>query len=86
MRSQTRILAILALTAAASVCAHAQGISVSEGAAAGGAVYTLEQCRSLALANNKQLMIARQSVDKAHYQNKACVSYRPKSEPPPSPQ
>lgn len=77
MRSQTRILAILALTAA-TMSARAQGISVAEGAAAGSAVYTLEQCRSLALANNKQLMIARQSMDKAHYQNKeAFAAYLP---------
>ena len=48
MRSQTRILTILALTAA-TMSARAQGISVTEGAAAGSAVYTLEQCRSLAL-------------------------------------
>lgn len=78
MRSQTRILAILALTAATTLSARAQGISVAEGAAAGSAVYTLEQCRSLALANNKQLMIARQSMDKAHYQNKeAFAAYLP---------
>lgn len=78
MRSQTRILAILALTAATTLSARAQGISVTEGAAAGSAVYTLEQCRSLALANNKQLMIARQSMDKAHYQNKeAFAAYLP---------
>lgn len=78
MRSQTRILAILALTAATTMSARAQGISVAEGAAAGSAVYTLEQCRSLALANNKQLMIARQSMDKAHYQNKeAFAAYLP---------
>lgn len=77
MRSQTRILTILALTAA-TMSARAQGISVTEGAAAGSAVYTLEQCRSLALANNKQLMIARQSMDKAHYQNKeAFAAYLP---------
>lgn len=77
MRSQTRILAILGLTAA-TMSARAQGISVTEGAAAGSAVYTLEQCRSLALANNKQLMIARQSMDKAHYQNKeAFAAYLP---------
>ncbi len=77
MRSQTRILTILALTAV-TMSARAQGISVSEGAAAGSAVYTLEQCRSLALANNKQLMIARQSMDKAHYQNKeAFAAYLP---------
>lgn len=77
MRSQTRILTILALTAA-TMSARAQGISVAEGAAAGSAVYTLEQCRSLALANNKQLMIARQSMDKAHYQNKeAFAAYLP---------
>lgn len=78
MRSQTRILAILALMAATTLSARAQGISVAEGAAAGSAVYTLEQCRSLALANNKQLMIARQSMDKAHYQNKeAFAAYLP---------
>lgn len=77
MRSQTRILTILALTAA-TMSARAQGISVTEGAAAGSAVYTLEQCRSLALANNKQLMIARQSMDKAHYQNEeAFAAYLP---------
>lgn len=77
MRSQTRILTILALTAA-TMSARAQGISVTEGAAAGSAVYTLEQCRSLALANNKQLMIAHQSMDKAHYQNKeAFAAYLP---------
>lgn len=77
MRSQTRILTILALTAA-TMSARSQGISVTEGAAAGSAVYTLEQCRSLALANNKQLMIARQSMDKAHYQNKeAFAAYLP---------
>lgn len=77
MRSQTRILTILALTAA-TMSARAQGISVTEGAAAGSAVYTLEQCRSLALSNNKQLMIARQSMDKAHYQNKeAFAAYLP---------
>lgn len=77
MRSQTRILTILALTAA-TMSARAQGISVTKGAAAGSAVYTLEQCRSLALANNKQLMIARQSMDKAHYQNKeAFAAYLP---------
>lgn len=77
MRSQTRILTILALTAA-TMSARAQGISVTEGAAAGSAVYTLEQCRSLALANNKQLMITRQSMDKAHYQNKeAFAAYLP---------
>lgn len=77
MRSQTRILTILALTAA-TMSARAQGISVTEGAAAGSAVYTLEQCRSLALANNKQLMIARQSMDKAHCQNKeAFAAYLP---------
>lgn len=77
MRSQTRILTILALTAV-TMSARAQGISVTEGAAAGSAVYTLEQCRSLALANNKQLMIVRQSMDKAHYQNKeAFAAYLP---------
>lgn len=77
MRSQTRILTILALTAA-TMSARSQGISVTEGAAAGSAVYTLEQCRSLALANNKKLMIARQSMDKAHYQNKeAFAAYLP---------
>lgn len=77
MRSQTRILTILALTAA-TMSARAQGISVTKGAAAGSAVYTLEQCRSLALANNKQLMIARQSMDKAHYQNEeAFAAYLP---------
>lgn len=79
MRSHIRILTIAATAALVGASAHAQGISVSEGATAeGGSVYTLEQCRSLALANNKQLMIARQSVDKAHYQNKeAFAAYLP---------
>lgn len=79
MMSHIRILTIAATAALVGASANAQGISVSEGATAGGgSVYTLEQCRSLALANNKQLMIARQSVDKAHYQNKeAFAAYLP---------
>lgn len=79
MRSHIRILTIAATAALVGASAQAQGISVTEGTpTSGGSVYTLEQCRSLALANNKQLMIARQSVDKAHYQNKeAFAAYLP---------
>lgn len=78
MRLQTRILAIVTLAAAPAMGASGQGISVAEGGTATGAVYTLEQCRNLALANNKQLMITRQAVDKAHYQNKeAFAAYLP---------
>lgn len=39
---------------------------------------TLQECRSLALQNNKQLMIARAQIDKAHYQNReAFAAYLP---------
>jgi outer membrane protein TolC len=40
--------------------------------------YTLEQCRELALQNNKQLMISRQKITKAGYQRKqAFAAYLP---------
>lgn len=41
-------------------------------------VYTLEQCRALALENNKELMAKRQSLKKAEYQKKeAFAAYLP---------
>lgn len=41
-------------------------------------VLTLQQCRALALENNKQLMMSRQAIDKAHYQNReAFAAYLP---------
>lgn len=44
----------------------------------GAAPMTLQQCRELALQNNKQLMITRQQINKAHYQNKeAFAAYLP---------
>lgn len=41
-------------------------------------VISLDSCRALALANNKELLIAREKIDAAHYQNKAAfTSYLP---------
>ncbi len=38
----------------------------------------LDSCRSMALSSNKQLMISRQAIDKAHYQNEeAFAAYLP---------
>ena len=46
--------------------------------ASGEAPMSLEECRSLALQNNKQLMVTRQRIDKAHYQNReAFAAYLP---------
>ena len=42
------------------------------------AAMTLEQCRELALQSNKQLMISRARIQKAHYQNReAFAAYLP---------
>lgn len=42
------------------------------------AAMTLEQCRELALRSNKQLMISRARIQKAHYQNReAFAAYLP---------
>ena len=35
-----------------------------------GAVYSLDSCRSMALVNNKKLMMTRQRMRKAEYENK----------------
>ena len=35
-----------------------------------GGIVPLDSCRAMALANNKQLMISRQQVRKAGYQNR----------------
>ncbi len=43
-----------------------------------GGVVSLDSCRAMALGNNKQLMMARQRVEKARYQNKeAFAAYLP---------
>lgn len=52
--------------------------SAAENTTAPGTAISLEQCRELALQNNKQLMITRQQINKAHYQNKeAFAAYLP---------
>ena len=69
MRFTTRFLALAALIAGTMLCAEAQST---------GNVYTLEQCRQLALANNKQLMMARQNIRKADFQKReAFAAYLP---------
>ena len=41
-------------------------------------VYSLDSCRQLALKSNKQLMMSRERINKAHYQNKeAFAAYLP---------
>lgn len=43
-----------------------------------GTPYSLDDCRELALTSNKQLMMSRQNMEKAHYQNKeAFAAYLP---------
>lgn len=37
-------------------------------------VISLDSCRSLAIANNKELLIAREKINVAHYQNKAAFT------------
>lgn len=68
MRIHITILA--ALLAAGSLSA--------QDATAPSAAMTLEQCRELALRSNKQLMISRARIQKAHYQNReAFAAYLP---------
>ena len=67
------ILLFLAAMASMAPALCAQTAS----ATAAGAV-TLDSCRAMALANNKQLMMSRARIDKAHYQNKeAFAAYLP---------
>ena len=37
-------------------------------------VLTLDSCRALAIANNKDLLMAREKLDAAHYQRKAAFT------------
>ena len=68
MRIHITILA--ALLAAGSLSA--------QDATSPSAAMTLEQCRELALQSNKQLMISRARIQKAHYQNReAFAAYLP---------
>ena len=68
-----KIILATMLVSVASVSA-----STSSSSAAPSGPMTLEQCRALALENNKQLMITRQQINKAQYQNKeAFAAYLP---------
>lgn len=70
MRLKFTLLALLATVGAAWSDSIAGGTSAP--------LMSLEECRALALQNNKQLMISRQRIDKAHYQNKeAFAAYLP---------
>lgn len=67
MRLQS-ILAALSITLAAQ----------AQSAPAEGGSVTLDSCRTMALESNKQLMISRQAIKTAHYQNKqAFAAYLP---------
>lgn len=67
-----RSLAAVAVVATGSVCAYAADTQVPDGPV------SLEQCRDMALKNNKQLQIARQGMRKAEYQRKeALAAYFP---------
>lgn len=53
-------------------------ISIAAGAQVPEGVVTLDSCRSMALTSNKQLMMSRQAVKTAHYQNReAFAAYLP---------
>ena len=63
----TSIAAILAVFAGASADVSAQS---NTQASAPGQVYSLDSCRALALANNKELMIKVEKVRQAGYTRK----------------
>ncbi len=69
-----RFYSFIILAIITTLSASADSISV----ASQGQLITLEECRALAIANNKQLMISRQKINKAHYQNReAFAAYLP---------
>lgn len=66
------------MAAAVALSAGAQTSGAGAAAGVSGAVYSLDSCRALAMRSNKQLMIARQKMRTADYQNKeAFAAYLP---------
>ncbi|MDE6468201.1 MAG: TolC family protein [Muribaculaceae bacterium] len=66
----------IVIAGGAALAAHAQ--TPDSGALAGSGPVALETFRELALANNKQLMMSREKIRKAEYQNKeAFAAYLP---------
>ena len=46
-------------------------------------VLSLDSCRALAIANNKELLISQEKINSAHYQRKAAfTNYLPTFPPP----
>ena len=75
--SRLRAGAIAMVLAAVSVSAQEPMVSADATVTLPG-VMSLDSCRAMALTNNKQLMMARQRVKKAEYQNKeAFAAYLP---------